>query len=101
MRGLLALALCLPLVAQAQVTRFDLTGPAEPAFGGREFGAAKADAIFSLWRWAWVAALITGVIVWGLIFWSVWRYRRRPDDEVPSEPAVRRRLMAGGIARTP
>ena len=43
----------------------------------------QADHIFSLWRWAWVAALITGAIVWGLIFWSVWRYRRRHDDEVP------------------
>jgi cytochrome c oxidase subunit II len=43
----------------------------------------QADHIFSLWRWAWVAALITGVIVWGLIFWSVWRYHRRHDDEVP------------------
>ncbi len=43
----------------------------------------QADHIFSLWRWAWVAALITGAIVWGLIFWSVWRYHRRHDDEVP------------------
>ena len=40
MRRLLALVLFLPLVAQAQVTRFELTGPPEPAFGGREFGAA-------------------------------------------------------------
>jgi cytochrome c oxidase subunit 2 len=43
----------------------------------------EADHIFSLWHWAWVAALITGAIVWGLIFWSVWRYRRRDDAEVP------------------
>jgi cytochrome c oxidase subunit II len=43
----------------------------------------QADDIFYLWRWAWVAALITGVIVWGLIFWVVFRYRRKSDDEVP------------------
>jgi cytochrome c oxidase subunit 2 len=43
----------------------------------------QADHIFHLWRWAWVAALITGVIVWGLIFWAIWRYRRRHDDEIP------------------
>jgi cytochrome c oxidase subunit 2 len=43
----------------------------------------QADHIFYLWRWAWVAALITGVIVWGLIFWAIWRYRRRHDDEIP------------------
>ena len=43
----------------------------------------QADHIFYLWRWAWVAALITGVIVWGLIFWAIWHYRRRHDDEIP------------------
>ena len=31
----------------------------------------QAEHIFDLWRWAWVAALITGVIVWGLIFWAI------------------------------
>ena len=36
---LLAALLALPLAAQAQVLRF-APGPAEPAFGGREFGAA-------------------------------------------------------------
>jgi cytochrome c oxidase subunit 2 len=36
-----------------------------------------------LWQGAWIAAFITGVVVWGLIFWVVVRYRRRSDDEVP------------------
>ncbi len=36
-----------------------------------------------LWQGAWIAALITGVAVWGLIFWAVVRFRRRSDDEVP------------------
>jgi cytochrome c oxidase subunit II len=39
--------------------------------------------IFLLWRWAWVAALATGGIVWGLIFYASFRFRRRSDDEVP------------------
>jgi cytochrome c oxidase subunit 2 len=39
--------------------------------------------IFLLWRWAWVAALLTGGLVWGLIFYSAFRFRRRSDDEVP------------------
>src|SRR5690242_17265825 len=43
----------------------------------------QAEHTFYLWRWAWVAALITGAIVWGLIFYVVVRYRRRSDDEVP------------------
>jgi cytochrome c oxidase subunit 2 len=38
---------------------------------------------FELWKWAWVAAMVTGVIVWGLIFWVVVRFRRRSDDEIP------------------
>ncbi|CAM3536339.1 cytochrome c oxidase subunit II [Nocardioides dubius] len=46
---------------------------------GTEQGAYIAD----LWKWSWVAALITGVIVWGLIFWAAARYRRRSDDEIP------------------
>ncbi|HEX3931258.1 MAG TPA: cytochrome c oxidase subunit II [Nocardioides sp.] len=39
--------------------------------------------IFLLWRWAWVAALATGGVVWGLIFYAAFRFRRRSDDEVP------------------
>ena len=53
---------------------------AQPANSpGTEQGVYIAD----LWKWAWIAALITGVIVWGLIFYVVVRYRRRSDDEVP------------------
>ncbi len=43
----------------------------------------QADHIFYLWRYAWIAAMVTGVIVWGLMFWVVARYRRRSDDEIP------------------
>jgi cytochrome c oxidase subunit 2 len=44
----------------------------------------QGEEIFTLWRWAWVAALITGAIVWGLIFWVMWRYHRREGDpEMP------------------
>lgn len=39
--------------------------------------------IATLWFGAWVAAGIVGVFVFGLIMWSVFRYRRRSDDEVP------------------
>lgn len=35
------------------------------------------------WQWTWVAAMVVGVLVWGLIIFSVIRYRRRSDDEVP------------------
>jgi cytochrome c oxidase subunit 2 len=37
-----------------------------------------------LWTWAGVTALVLGIIVWGLIFWCVIRYRKR-DDELPRQ----------------
>jgi cytochrome c oxidase subunit 2 len=40
---------------------------------------------YELWKWAWVAAMVTGVIVWGLIFYTVVKFRRRSDDEVPRQ----------------
>jgi cytochrome c oxidase subunit 2 len=43
----------------------------------------QATHIFSLWRYAWIAALATGVVVWGLIAWVVVRYKRKSDDEIP------------------
>jgi cytochrome c oxidase subunit 2 len=40
---------------------------------------------YELWKWAWVAAMATGLIVWGLIFYVVVKFRRRSDDEVPRQ----------------
>jgi cytochrome c oxidase subunit 2 len=39
--------------------------------------------VLDLWQGAWIAAWITGIVVWGLIFFAVIRYRRRNDDEIP------------------
>jgi cytochrome c oxidase subunit 2 len=42
--------------------------------------------ILSLWQGSWAAALITGVLVWGLILWSVIFHRRsRTKIEVPPQ----------------
>lgn len=46
-------------------------------------GTEQAVYIADLWQWAWVAALIVGVLVWGLIFWASWAYRRRSEADVP------------------
>ena len=43
----------------------------------------QAEHIFYLWRYSWIAALVTGAVVWGLILWVVVRYRRKSDDEIP------------------
>jgi cytochrome c oxidase subunit 2 len=39
--------------------------------------------IDELWRWGWLAALLVGILVWGLIIYAVIKFRRRSDDEVP------------------
>ncbi|PVG82722.1 cytochrome c oxidase subunit II [Nocardioides gansuensis] len=69
----LTVAACGDAADKDQIARLAMPDPA----------TEQAPATFELWKWAWVAAMITGVIVWGLIFWAIWRYRRRSDDEVP------------------
>lgn len=44
---------------------------------------AQGEHILNLWQGAWIAALATGFLVWGLIFWALWRFHRRGEDEVP------------------
>jgi cytochrome c oxidase subunit 2 len=48
-----------------------------------EGASDRSEAIITLWQWTWVAALATGVLVWGLIIYCVIRFRRRSDDEIP------------------
>src|SRR3954454_14506075 len=43
----------------------------------------QGERVLDLWQGAWIAALLTGVVVWGLIFYAVVRFRRRSDDEIP------------------
>jgi cytochrome c oxidase subunit 2 len=43
----------------------------------------EAPHIYDLWRWAWLAAIIIGCVVWGLIFYAAIRFRRRSADEIP------------------
>jgi cytochrome c oxidase subunit 2 len=48
-----------------------------------EPASVQGQEILDLWQGAWIAALVTGVIVWGLIFFAVVKFRRRSDDEIP------------------
>ena len=43
----------------------------------------EAPHIHDLWMWSWLAAILTGVVVWGLIFYAAIRYRRRSETEIP------------------
>ncbi|WP_328401548.1 cytochrome c oxidase subunit II [Streptomyces sp. NBC_00390] len=46
----------------------------------------EAPRILSLWQGSWAAALATGVLVWGLILWSIVFHRRsRTKVEVPPQ----------------
>ncbi len=40
------------------------------------------ERITSLWTGSWIAALVVGAIVWGLVLWAVTVYRKRKDDDV-------------------
>jgi len=39
----------------------------------------------SLWSGAWIASMVIGVIVWGLIGYAVIRFRRKHSDEKPKQ----------------
>jgi cytochrome c oxidase subunit 2 len=45
--------------------------------------SAQGEHILNLWQGAWIAALCTGIVVWALIFYAIWRFRRRSEDEIP------------------
>jgi cytochrome c oxidase subunit 2 len=46
----------------------------------------QSEDMRNLWIWSVIAALIVGILVWGLILWSVFRYRKR-GDELPRQTA--------------
>ncbi len=57
-----------------------------PRFGWPRGITPQAHKMLTLYSSAAIAALVVGSLVWGLIFWSVVRYRRRPDaPELPQQ----------------
>ena len=40
----------------------------------------QTERLTNLWTGSWIAALIVGVITWGLMLWCVAAYRKRRDD---------------------
>jgi cytochrome c oxidase subunit II len=53
-------------------------------FGWPEGITTQAHRVRELWTWSVFAALVVGVLVWGLIFWACIVYRRR-DSELPRQ----------------
>ncbi|GAA2674625.1 cytochrome c oxidase subunit II [Streptomyces aculeolatus] len=76
-----ALAAGLVLVTLSGCTYKDF-----PRLGMPSPATEEAPRILSLWQGSWAAALAVGVIVWGLILWSVIFHRRsRTKIEVPAQ----------------
>ena len=48
-------------------------------------GSDRSQAMWNLWLGAWIAVLAVFGLVFGLLVWSMVRYRRRSDDEVPDQ----------------
>jgi len=46
-------------------------------------GSDRSNAMWNVWLGAWIAVLAVFLLVFGLIVFSMVRYRRRSDDEVP------------------
>jgi len=43
----------------------------------------RSAGIHHLWMGAWLAAILVGILVWGLIGYACVKFRRRHDDEIP------------------
>ncbi|WP_370523983.1 cytochrome c oxidase subunit II [Cellulomonas sp. APG4] len=53
-----------------------------PGYEDGEQVTNQTQRITDLWTGSWIAALIVGVLVWGLIIWCIAVYRKRKDDDV-------------------
>ena len=43
----------------------------------------QAPITLSFWVGSWIAAMVVGILVWGLMFLAFFAYRRRKNSEVP------------------
>jgi cytochrome c oxidase subunit II len=53
-------------------------------FGWPHGVTPQADSMRNLWTWSVIAALAVGVVVWGLIFWTV-AFHRKKGEELPRQ----------------
>ncbi|MGQ0631078.1 MAG: aa3-type cytochrome oxidase subunit II [Sporichthyaceae bacterium] len=54
-----------------------------PRFAFPSPATEEAPRILLLWQGSWLAALITGAAVWGLIAWTCIFHRRKSETEIP------------------
>ncbi|WP_434056934.1 aa3-type cytochrome oxidase subunit II [Serinicoccus sp. LYQ131] len=77
----------MPVVIAAASAAMLLSGCGEAVSRGfmPEPATEVGPDVISFWNSTWIAALAVGVLVWALILWAVFAYRRRSDDEVPTQ----------------
>jgi cytochrome c oxidase subunit 2 len=56
------------------------TGDSQPRYGMPAPSTTQGHQTLHLWQGVFVTALVIGALVWGLILWSVFRYRKRPGQ---------------------
>lgn len=77
--GVAAMALLATVVVSGcSLAQWERGGMPEPI-------AEESEMILSLWQGTWIAALVVGFFVWGLMFWAFIVYRRRKGDGVPRQ----------------
>lgn len=70
------------LAALVALTATGCDVPGALYFGWPEGITQDAQLMRTLWTWSVIAALIVGVIVWGLIFWTVAFHRKKRYDKL-------------------
>ncbi|MGH2636903.1 MAG: aa3-type cytochrome oxidase subunit II [Acidimicrobiia bacterium] len=70
-----------------------------------DFGAYRGETeqgsdIFQLWQGAVIAAIVVGAIVWGLIFFAIFQYRRRRHDDSGALPSQRQYMLPLEVSYT-
>jgi cytochrome c oxidase subunit 2 len=48
-----------------------------------EGASDRSEHVIDFWQWTWLAAILVGILTWGLMLFAAWKFRRRSDDEVP------------------
>ncbi|WP_131104218.1 aa3-type cytochrome oxidase subunit II [Ornithinimicrobium sufpigmenti] len=46
---------------------------------------SEGSEYLTFWNGTWIAAWAIGIFMWGLIFWCVIAYRRKSEDEIPTQ----------------
>jgi cytochrome c oxidase subunit 2 len=62
------------------------SGSSNPRFGMPNPATRAEHSTLHLWQGVFITAIAVGALVWGLIIWSIVRYRKRPgDSELPPQ----------------